>query len=398
MSTTRLRRLMLATVLVSGYNIVVFFLDFYKATEPDYFDPAFWALLPQLVLTFLMVRKWPKTNNASDWDNWSAPRVGLWIIIVFSIAFSIRSYDPSSYEGAWGFVLSVLAAVGIPTHVLINSANSAWSDSPFWGLFHTPWQREDGEVVYLFNLGIGFSWLLFNILFVILIVSVFRLENSLENNASAIEPSYSPEQKAKEDVSSESKELPGAMTALDCASCGNELKKGDKFCSNCGGFAEDKPLFTENQDVECDQCGAELIKNQKFCSSCGVEIEWPNEVGASTKAIQVPPAVSNPSWAVKHFRALGGIGRALAITWIIFNGLAILSLFGEQSSPDDLSKCNGLYDANILKTYGVFRCPAIYNSTESSFDSNALLGLAALNLIVFGCFYAYTSFKISRSK
>ncbi len=398
MSTTRLRRLMLATVLVSGYNIVVFFLDFYKAAEPDYFDPAFWALLPQLVLTLLMVRRWPKTNNASDWDDWATPFAGLWLLIVFMTAISIRSYDPSSYEGAWGFVLLILAAVGIPTYVFINWANSVGSNAPFWGLFHTPWQREDGEVVYLLNLGVGFSWLLFNILFIILIVSVIRFEISLENNVSTNDPSNLSEKETKGYLSIESKELPGAMTTSICASCGNELKKGDKFCSNCGGFAEDKPLFAENQDVECDQCGAELIKNQKFCSTCGVEIEWPNKVNASTNIIQQSPAASKPSWALNHFRALGGIGRALAIIWLIFNGLAVLSLFGGQSSPDDLSKCNGLYDANILKTYGVFRCPAIYNSTESSFDSNALLGLAALNLIVFGCFFAYTSFKISRSK
>ena len=398
MNSTGLRRLMLASVSVSTYNIVVFFLDFYKATEPDYFDPAFWALLPQLVLTFLMVRKWPKTDNASDWDNWATPMAGLWLLIVFMTAISIRFYDPSSYEGAWGFALLVLAAVGIPTYALINWANSVGSDAPLWGLFHTPWQREDGEVVYLFNLGIGFSWLLFNILFVILIVSVIRFEISLENNVSTNDPSNLSEKKAKGYLSTESKELPGAMTASICASCGNELKKGDRFCSNCGGFAEVKPLFTENQDVECDQCGADLIKNQKFCSTCGVEIEWPNKVSASTNVIQQSPYARKQSWALHHFRALGGIGRALAITWLIFNGLAILSLFGGQSSPDDLSKCNGLYDANILKTYGVFRCPAIYNSTESSFDSNGFLGLIILNLIVFGCFFSFTSFKISKSK
>ena len=398
MSTTRLRSLMLATVLVSGYNIVVFFLDFYKATEPDYFDPAFWALLPQLVLTLLMVRMWPKTINASDWGEWAIPFAGLWLLIVFTTAISIRIHDPSSYEGAWGFVHLFLAAVGVPTYVFINWANSVGSNAPLWGLFHTPWQREDGEVVYLLNFGVGFSWLLFNILFIILIVAVIRFEISLENNVSTNDPSNLSEKETKGYLSIESKELPGAMTTSICASCGNVLKKGDKFCSNCGGFAEDKPLFAENQDVECDQCGAELIKNQKFCSTCGVEIEWPNKVNASTNIIQQSPAASKPSWALNHFRALGGIGRALAIIWLIFNGLAVLSLFGGQSSPDDLSKCNGLYDANILKTYGVFRCPAIYNSTESSFDSNALLGLAALNLIVFGCFFAYTSFKISRSK
>ena len=398
MSTTRLRRLMLATVLVSGYNIVVYFLDFYKATEPDYFDPAFWASLPQLVLTFLMVRKWPKTKDPLDWDNWSSPFLGLWLLMISMIAISIRSYDTSSYDEAWEIALLALAAVGIPIHVFINWANSVGSDAPIWGLFHTPWQREDGEVVYLLNLGVGFSWLLFNILFVILIISVFRFENSLNRNASIIETSDLHEQEAIGDLSSESKELPAVMTALNCASCGHELNQSQKFCSNCGQSIKEKHPVTQSQEVECDQCGAELIKNQKFCSTCGVEIEWPNDVSALTNVIQQSPVASKPSWVLSHFRALGGIGRALAITWIIFNGLATLSLFGEQSSPDDLSKCNGLYDTSIYLRYGVFRCPAIYSATESTFDFNALLGLAALNLIVFGCFFAYTSFKISRSK
>lgn len=47
-------------------------------------------------------------------------------------------------------------------------------------------------------------------------------------------------------------------------SCGYKLKRGDKFCPNCG---EPVPGI-----IICS-CGAQLDENMKFCSSCGRKME-----------------------------------------------------------------------------------------------------------------------------
>ena len=49
--------------------------------------------------------------------------------------------------------------------------------------------------------------------------------------------------------------------AITCTKCGAEVKKGSKFCPECG----QKMNITKT----CSKCGAELKPNAKFCSECG---------------------------------------------------------------------------------------------------------------------------------
>ena len=48
---------------------------------------------------------------------------------------------------------------------------------------------------------------------------------------------------------------------LTCSKCGAEVKKGAKFCPECGQKM--------NATKTCAKCGAELKQNAKFCSECG---------------------------------------------------------------------------------------------------------------------------------
>ncbi len=47
-----------------------------------------------------------------------------------------------------------------------------------------------------------------------------------------------------------------------CNNCGAKIKKGAKFCSECG----------EKQVVCCPNCGTEIKKNAKFCPECGTKL------------------------------------------------------------------------------------------------------------------------------
>ena len=47
-----------------------------------------------------------------------------------------------------------------------------------------------------------------------------------------------------------------------CTNCGAKIKKGAKFCSECG----------EKQGFSCPNCGIEVKKNAKFCPECGTKL------------------------------------------------------------------------------------------------------------------------------
>jgi len=50
-----------------------------------------------------------------------------------------------------------------------------------------------------------------------------------------------------------------------CIECGEELKEGAKFCSNCGVRVEEKKI--------CEDCGSENVLGAKFCRYCGKKFE-----------------------------------------------------------------------------------------------------------------------------
>ncbi len=50
--------------------------------------------------------------------------------------------------------------------------------------------------------------------------------------------------------------------SVECISCGAKIKKGAKFCPDCGA----------SQVLTCAKCGAELGKDAKFCPECGEKV------------------------------------------------------------------------------------------------------------------------------
>ncbi len=51
---------------------------------------------------------------------------------------------------------------------------------------------------------------------------------------------------------------------MKCKECGYELRKGIKFCPDCG-----KPVLYDSYKIICDNCHEEVDKDSKFCSKCG---------------------------------------------------------------------------------------------------------------------------------
>ena len=60
-----------------------------------------------------------------------------------------------------------------------------------------------------------------------------------------------------------------------CAVCGSELLRDDRYCSKCG--AEQEITLEEDTVKEgterCPYCDAKLAKNATFCSACGTKLE-----------------------------------------------------------------------------------------------------------------------------
>ena len=50
-----------------------------------------------------------------------------------------------------------------------------------------------------------------------------------------------------------------------CEKCGAELKKGAKFCQNCGNKVTD----SKNETAFCPNCGANVENSENFCEECG---------------------------------------------------------------------------------------------------------------------------------
>lgn len=64
-----------------------------------------------------------------------------------------------------------------------------------------------------------------------------------------------------QNLSGENPQLSGNL--VECSRCGAKIKKGSKFCPECG----------EKQGYSCPNCGTEVRKNAKFCPECGTKLE-----------------------------------------------------------------------------------------------------------------------------
>jgi hypothetical protein len=167
-----------------------------------------------------------------------------------------------------------------------------------------------------------------------------------------------------------------------------------KYCSNCGteiGWAD--------YGIACSGCDSDLVHGQKYCSNCGIEIEWSDEVVHSSLTNQPISSNDIPSWTKQSDKPLVRVRRVTTLILIAHLFIALwYYLSGGISLSGDSSSCNGLYDANILKTYGVFNCPTSYDSAGSDFNDLWLPLVVGFNLIILSILYGYTSYKIHRDE
>lgn len=68
---------------------------------------------------------------------------------------------------------------------------------------------------------------------------------------------------------------------MNCAACGNELREGAKFCSECGAPSA----------RACANCGHSLTGSDKFCAECGTPVATP----ATSTPRPVPTATAEPA-------------------------------------------------------------------------------------------------------
>ena len=93
-----------------------------------------------------------------------------------------------------------------------------------------------------------------------------------------------------------------------CASCGNMINEGDKFCQYCGSLVTmPEPVQEAPAAVGavCASCGGALEDGDRFCQHCGTPVAAPEEVApvveevvAEAEPEVVEEIVSEPAGAV----------------------------------------------------------------------------------------------------
>lgn len=77
-----------------------------------------------------------------------------------------------------------------------------------------------------------------------------------------------------------------------CASCGEEIVLGQKFCMKCGAPIEYKNI--------CMHCGAQLKEGQKFCHKCGNSVNTSAEREEKKEKETDPNACKNCGTKLKE--------------------------------------------------------------------------------------------------
>ena len=84
-----------------------------------------------------------------------------------------------------------------------------------------------------------------------------------------------------------------------CASCGTEVPKGTKFCSNCG-----TKVAAEGAASYCRECGGELKPGAKFCHACGQTAGGVNAVAAANADDHVEELETRTAAAPRSWNAI----------------------------------------------------------------------------------------------
>lgn len=103
--------------------------------------------------------------------------------------------------------------------------------------------------------------------------------------------------------------------ALVCPNCGEDLRPGARFCSNCSGEVR-----------ICEACGSVLLHNVVFCQKCGTAVPPTNESPASGPARSRPYMVWK-RWPFAWLQTITQTRRQWRITlaiYIILHAFVIL--------------------------------------------------------------------------
>lgn len=309
-----LSNLLLITAALSAYNILVYLILFWQGS-PDYSSFSFLSLIPQGIFTITVVileRKY--ANQKVRW------RELIFIIVIWGLTYFMNllawvSYNTNSSD-YWSLSTAFSSAFGIPTFT---------EGTPWGALFHSLQIDSQGSQIWVFDGGIGISWLLFNMmsLAVIFLMAVSRLTlNSApetysdDRNLSVMDyskcncPITHPNdgvcticgkrtlKVAKEDRDASVYSSTDTESEIECQKCKISVKQGLRFCPNCGEATSKVAEDSKEPEMVCDQCGSDLAKNQKFCGNCGVEIVWSDFDNQQQLVVAPSQSQSKKTWII----------------------------------------------------------------------------------------------------
>ena len=76
------------------------------------------------------------------------------------------------------------------------------------------------------------------------------------------------------DIGADSSAETGAISEIDCPSCGETLGADANFCPSCGeDVSEVDPEADDEVLTECPDCGVAIDSEDSFCASCGTDLD-----------------------------------------------------------------------------------------------------------------------------
>ena len=91
--------------------------------------------------------------------------------------------------------------------------------------------------------------------------------------------------------------------SMRCQYCGNEMREGALFCSQCGNRAVSQAAPVKKI---CPNCGEEGAPDMLFCEYCGTRLSRKEDAGAAHAAAGTDTAACSGSGAGSHAAACSG--------------------------------------------------------------------------------------------
>lgn len=195
-----IRVLGVLTIGASALNVGAWLVDWARSGA-DYFGAGFWALIPQLILTVALVYGL-KTKRAIAGIYLFSVTFILWLVTFLINGWGWLSISQYGYPAWWGW----LEMFGVDAFQIFQ-----FRSAPLYGLFHSTKGDVSSPFGWYFDGGISFSWLIFNLLSVVLMVSLFA-NHVIDRRA------MSPE----------------VAVSSFCTQCGRVRLSVGSFCSGCG--------------------------------------------------------------------------------------------------------------------------------------------------------------------